>query len=388
MHKLVEQFFNNVLVSSPEWMAMLANVENSRWHREANTAVHTMMMINWYEQNRSYLRDDRQQIFTELAILFHDFGKPQARTEKFSEERGTYASFADHERVSARMFEHYMTKNSGEHMKTFGLSSNDVYAISFMIENHLPYKLAADAKRVAVQARRRSMKTTIVKFIDETDPAYSLNIFYDLLLADQNGRISDNAEQELKEVDEWIAAFDKEKLTTFDLDPNKKVHFVIAPNSVFGNAVKNRYISCLMVSNAAVFNVIDSKMQFYEQAHGSTPTVAKAVEYAKDDLNKYNQFAQKQFEKLLAEGHADVVVVGNFSTPKSRGMYVSMASKHQYKSVGCVVFDSLDMVKFLANNNFSSAEKIHNEVKRYFGVVLPFITSDFDEIVVRTPIDM
>jgi hypothetical protein len=27
-------------------------------------------------------------------------------------------------------------------------------------------------------------------------------------------------------------------------------------------------------------------------------------------------------------------------------------------------------------------------VKRYFGVVLPFVTSDFDEIIVRTPIDM
>jgi hypothetical protein len=256
MNKLVKKFFDDVFSKSKEWVAMENNVENSRWHREANTAVHTLMMIDWYEKNRSHIRDDRQQIFTELAILFHDIGKPVARVEKYSEERGTYGSFADHERISARMFEHYMTMNNCVYRNMLGLSNNDVYAIAFMIENHLPYKLAADAKRLAVQLRRRGMKTTIVKFVDETDKSYSMNIFYDLLAADQNGRLSDNSEQELKEVDEWIAAFDKEKLTTFDLDPNKEVHFIIAPNSQYGDACRSYHVTKLEKHGATVVKVI------------------------------------------------------------------------------------------------------------------------------------
>lgn len=55
---------------SDEWAAMEATVENSRWHREANTATHTQMMLDWYDDNCAQHRTERNQLLTKLAILF------------------------------------------------------------------------------------------------------------------------------------------------------------------------------------------------------------------------------------------------------------------------------------------------------------------------------
>lgn len=178
---------------------MRNTVENSPWHREENTWVHTLMCLDYYIENLSKNRSAKQNLITLTCLLFHDFGKPEAEeTLQKADGSGTYRRYAGHEKISANEFISAV-KDYPELLSAMfdaGLTWEDIRSIKWMIENHLPYSLEKEEKRKTLRA---TLKATLQE--DE-------QCFYDQLVSDANGRISDDHEAKLQKVHEWIEKFD------------------------------------------------------------------------------------------------------------------------------------------------------------------------------------
>ena len=169
--------------------------EGSPWHREENVAVHTNMLLKFYDENFASSRSEWQQLVTRIGCLFHDVGKPPSRIIKTSETRGEYRAYHGHELVSARMWVDYASgrgKQDVEQMLQF--SPTEVSHVAFMIEHHVPFALARPEKRKALKAGMFN------RFDDHGHRAW-----LDLLLSDQHGRISDDQATKLANVDTWMS---------------------------------------------------------------------------------------------------------------------------------------------------------------------------------------
>lgn len=178
---------------TPEWAVMKATVENSPWHREDNVAVHTEMSLDQYTTRFAGARTDRQNSIALISILFHDVGKPEAEEVVDKKDgSGTYRRYAGHEQVSAVAFtEHYLKDDK---LRSF-LSREDARRVRWIIEHHLPYGLKDTTK---VKDFRTATAVTLGD-CEET--------FYDCLRSDAAGRISDDHETKLQNVENWINEF-------------------------------------------------------------------------------------------------------------------------------------------------------------------------------------
>jgi len=179
--------------NSAEWQSMVDTVENTGWHREANVAVHTEMTIDHYLKTFAPHRTERQQMLALMALLFHDFGKPASESTN-AEGRHQYLG---HEEVSATNFWNFMRSEIAltDFFFDQGYHWGDVNAIKFVIERHLPYGMKQPKK---VQA----LKDQIKNFLGDDE-----EVFFDVLRSDSAGRIQDNREQRLQEVEDWINGF-------------------------------------------------------------------------------------------------------------------------------------------------------------------------------------
>lgn len=175
------------------WAAMERTVENSPWHREANVAVHTQMLLNYYEKNFLPHRSESQQTLSLLGCLFHDVGKPMAEITKYSEERGEYRAYHGHEQLSARLWVDYALNNQKLVSEYFGFGLAQISNVALMIEYHVPFNLKDKFKR-------KNLKTALELRLG-TDGHQA---WLDMLMCDQHGRISDDQETKLAAVDKWM----------------------------------------------------------------------------------------------------------------------------------------------------------------------------------------
>lgn len=181
------------------WKAMENTCENSPWHREANVAVHTQMLLNWYDQNLANFRTDRQQIYTRIACLFHDVGKPPAEIQKYSEERGHYRAYHGHEAISARMWVDYAMGPAFTMVKDlFNFTIVDIADIALMIEHHVPFDIKDSRKK-------KVLKDTLLSRLGPDGH----QAWLDFLLSDQHGRWSDDQDAKLVRVSEWMLAWNE-----------------------------------------------------------------------------------------------------------------------------------------------------------------------------------
>ena len=311
-----EEFKQTIL-----WKNMVATVEDSHWHREANTAVHTQMMLDWYMKNVFQHRSPQKQLFTMLAIVFHDVGKPVVEEEKHNIARGTYRSYANHEQHSAREFEHFMMANNEHYRKQLGLTLADVYAITTMIAHHLPYKYEKSAKRIGL--KRTIQHALGSPCIDE---------FYDLLRADQHGRISDNGDTEKQEVEDWIKVFDA--LDTDTPSENKNAEKTV------------KIIVCDNTKQLQQFTDVHRSWYFFD-----------AKSFADDQ-----DVVRKAFTEFLKD-KSHVVVIGRNSSAKARSKYVNVAKQLGFEVVMSIVQS--------ANDKNSD---------KYWRVSYPMLVAEADEI--------
>lgn len=182
--------------TTPAWAAMRATTEGTGWHREANVAVHTQMTIDHYVKAFAPLRTERQQNLSLLALLFHDISKPaaQIQTEKDGVIRNQYIG---HELMAARtMAELFVDDvNMWTMASDAGMTGNDLAAICFVIEKHLPFGLKKKAK---VETLKNNLNSLLGEDIE---------VFYDVLYSDAVGRISDNHQEKLDAVHTWVTEF-------------------------------------------------------------------------------------------------------------------------------------------------------------------------------------
>lgn len=178
---------------TPEWAAMVRTVEDSPWHREANVAVHTQMLLDYYMANFYNHRSEKQRMLSMVGCLFHDVGKPPSEVQKFSEERGNYRAYHGHEQVSARMWVNYALSNRQLITDMTSFSLADISNVALMLEHHVPFALKDKQKRQA-------LKTAFITRMGEDGH----QAWLDLLNSDQHGRISDDQDKKLADVARWM----------------------------------------------------------------------------------------------------------------------------------------------------------------------------------------
>ncbi len=196
-------WYHNEFRGTKLYHDMSIMVENSPWHRESDVGTHTDMVVaqylaraysnTWMNDAFNQLSMDRQYLLGAFAAAFHDVAKPHVVQYKNSEERGDYKAFNGHEKVSARMWENWAVTNWPMLTARFGFNHQDLYAVGWMIEHHLPWALKDQRKRdnLALTALRCKMELG----------------FSTLLMADTTGRISDDAEEKYQKSMAWLDAF-------------------------------------------------------------------------------------------------------------------------------------------------------------------------------------
>lgn len=193
-------WYYNKFRFDPLFTEMWKTVEGSPHHREQNVGVHTDMVVGQYLSRTSADTWSQKTVLGALAAAFHDVGKPIARERRWREDRGWYNKFAGHELVSARLWEDYAVQNWTDLVSLFDLIPDDLYAIGWMIERHLPYDIQK-------QDKFDSLVRTAQMAIDDL---YGPEIFTTLLKSDAYGRISDDTNQSegrISQVDQWTAKF-------------------------------------------------------------------------------------------------------------------------------------------------------------------------------------
>lgn len=332
--------FHEEFKATKLWSNMEATCENSPWHREANVAVHTQMILDHYEANFAALRTPRQQALTLLSILFHDTGKPAAKKDKHTEERGHYQSFGGHEHISARIWEEYAVENWNKWKqlkKNFDLVDTDIYLIAWVIENHLPHNLNNERD---LQNVRNQLNSAPFEYSELA------TVYYDQIISDQAGRISDSHAKNMAEVVEFIEgikALEPEAHTakaavdakSGDQDVPRLVVMVGASGSG-----KSTYSDKLEKKGYEYFSLDASRIKYAQEngVKGSNPidVYGRAHAYCDKHRGPFRIYADRQYSDLI-KARANIIVDNTNVSPKARGNYIGLAQKHGYEVV-CALF--------------------------------------------------
>jgi predicted kinase len=321
--------FYALVKASPQWQTLVSTVEDSQWHREANVAVHTEMCLAFYDENFTFQRTERQRLMTCVALTFHDFGKPEAE-EVVGRDDGThYRRYAGHEPVSANEFISFVCSNTAvRDMLLAVLTWEDIRAIKVMIEHHLPYGLKNETKR-------RDLRTMLQYTLGDE----GMVAFYDMLMSDCNGRISDDHETKRQNVWTWIHDFHKvqhDHRPTINVGP--VMYVMVGPVGVG----KTTYVEKLRETwpDLIVVSEDDYRMQFAIDHFNDIDSAewprmdaktqyATAWQFCFDHAKEYDKYARAQLEAAVKTGRT-VVIDRTNQTKKSRGMWISAGKQHRY----------------------------------------------------------
>ena len=322
------------------WQTMINTVENSPWHREANVAVHTNMTIEQYQLQFYEQRTERQRIITLMALLFHDFGKPEAEEtlEKKDEPGVFYLRYAGHEPISGNVFLSFMIDHNELREMFFdqGFTWADIRMIKVMIEHHLPYGFKNEQKR-------QKLKQMIDVTLGE-----DVVCFYDMLRSDCHGRISDDHETKKANVEEWIAGFEVVEWHQRAIKNNAPELILLVGISGAG---KTTYIKNL-IGEHVVFAEDDLRL-VYAREHMSDGQYAAIADMSAADhyqlcwnfchlvkietpddgspkRQSFDQFSAAEFAKLLATGK-NIIIDRMNQNRKGRSKYIESAKAKGYK---------------------------------------------------------
>ena len=327
------EFFERFLTEvkkTPNWEAMHATVEDSPWHREANVAVHTLMTLDVFIAQFARHRTQREQMFAMMALLFHDFGKPAAEeTKEKKEQPGVmYRTYAGHEPISSNEFLSFMCDQHNLRQMFFsqGFGWEDVRSIKFMIEHHLPYGLKNPTKRA-------DLRQAIALTMGAEEEA-----FWDMLRSDSKGRISDDHELKLKNVEDFIAGFrhipyKQVDMTTGNTESRQKTLFMLMGVSGAG---KSTWVKSLK-GDFVVFNEDNLRLE-YAAPHVKLEPPFTVQEYYEAcwkfcHLHPDSEFEKFSKEKFLevVDGRKHIVLDRMNQGKKGRGKFINVAKQKGFK---------------------------------------------------------
>lgn len=325
-------FFESFLVwvkKTPEWAALRNTREFSPWHREPTVAIHTLMTINSYIDGFAAERTERQRMLTMMTLLFHDFGKPEAEEvlEKKDQPGVFYRRYPGHEPISGNAFISFICDHNELRQMFFdqGFDWKDVRKIKFMIEHHLPYGLKNVRKR---QDLRQAIGLTLGD--DEI-------CFWDMLRSDARGRISDDHEQKLRTVEEWIEEFQPIEFGNCNQQKQKTLYLAVGASG----AGKTSWIRANGFEGAIHFSEAQLRLEYAQEYLDEVDlmywnNMSKADQYDAawkfchlHPHSTFDDFIKEKFQAALASGK-DIIVDGKNQGRKIRSKFIHPARAHGY----------------------------------------------------------
>lgn len=369
--------------ATDEWAVMNKTVENSPYHREANVAVHTMMTLGMYEEHFASKRTERQRMLTRVALLFHDFGKPDAEETLTNDDGSTRRRYAGHELISANSFVDFVQSHEDIRQALYDADINDydIRAIRFMIEHHLPYSLKK-------QNKVESLKFNLAELLGD-----DLVCFYDMLESDCRGRISDDHPTKIAAVEDWIASFKQVPIgKRTELDPSKPSMIITMGTSGSGKSTWSKEMA--EVKGHTIFSLDLERVKFAEKL-ASTKEQGWLRELEEVDPrgfydvvynlatgpNKaaFKQFANANYLKLLDEGKN--VIVDNMNvSKKGRAFFINEARQRGYNIASAEFSVPLQTVIDRQATREGKSVPIFAVKQAYFAQQLPFLAHTYTNL--------
>lgn len=370
------------------WKVMENTIEASPWHREANVAVHTEMTLTAAAKHfptasdgkdLSYL-ERRHIVLVSLALLFHDTGKPTAEVTKESEDRGVYRSYAGHEQQSARTFEDYMINNWEQYSQV--ISVWDVYVITWMIEHHLPYGLKQKDKVLALD------KSLVMTFLPNGP-----EVFFNMLMGDTGGRISDAYETNYQNMMNWIAERQEilEKIGPDVFTQNEHMNnmadtpelvMLIGPSGA-GKSTLRRALD-----GYAEFSLDTLRLQFAkgnaDVVKGIGPAADKATyqiayQYAVDNEKEFDKYVEAHLHHVFRE-HKYIVIDNTNLGAKRRKRYLDMARQRGMRTTALYIPAGLQQLIDRQITRLDKTIPTAAVENQFYGVAVPSFGGEFDAV--------
>ena len=319
--------------------AMKNTVENSQWHREENTWVHTKMVLDFYVKNFAKYSTETDIKIAFLALLYHDVAKPMSEVPKTDGSGAN--SYPGHEPRSGVLFaEAYVQTPALQELLTI----KEARAVRWIIEHHLPYGLVNKAK---MQALRTSTARAM------WEAGTGTHTFLDCLRSDSAGRISDDHAVKLAAVEEWIQTF------------------VDVPGDWWSSPVAGSPTAYLLIGAPGagkstwtllhaehnpyrVLSMDALKIKFYQLETGlnascESELYARAWHYCTVDHEKeflaYAMPIADTVFRLGAESDEEVFVDMINATKKKRKAWITMARKYGMKVVGVEFWNTIETLQ-------------------------------------------
>jgi predicted kinase len=365
--------------STPAWATMLATVENSPWHREANVAVHTEMVMQQYRDRFAAARTSKENLIALSALLFHDTGKPSAEevVEKKDGSGEVYRRYAGHEQDSAVTFsELYVTMPSLRAL----LTPIEARAVRWIIEHHLPYGLKDVQKRRALAAGTYAA-------LEEAGVSYET--FFDCLRSDAAGRISDDHETKLQAVEDWIAEFKTVSVDRLMSRSMRTMYILVGPSG----SGKTTYIKQHFDPQFDRWISMDElKLEFFDAKNFTllgeiaTSTAAKydlAWEYANDNESAFKKFVKEKVDKIfdsMEPSYGSVFIDITNLGRKVRTQWVERGHKHGMRMVGVEFWNAeatLHARQFTRGDKIVPRSSVRQQI---FAQTCCFIGQEVDEV--------
>ena len=340
----VKQFehFLTKFKTTEHWQHMQNTVENSPWHREDNVAVHTEMVMQQYRDRFMAHRTEIENVIALTALLFHDTGKPVAEEvlEKKDGSGDTYRRYAGHEQESAVTFQEcYMTMPELRQL----LPTYAARAVRWIIEHHLPYGYKDKQKRQGL-----AIATKVA--LAEAGASYSL--FFDCLRSDAAGRISDDHEQKLQAVEDWIVEFLTVNTTPTAISEGSTMFLLVGPSgsgkSTWTRERFNQETDGLISYDSLKMNFWMFKNRPYSSA--MAPDDMSDVEFydvawafANEHESEFQKFANQHIIKIVdrvSRKNGTLFVDTVNASKKKRGKFVELAKQKKFRIVAVEFWNS------------------------------------------------
>lgn len=369
------------LKKTQAWANIEATVEASPWHREANVAVHTEMVLDQYIKRFAPIRSDDQNRIALLALVFHDFGKPSAE-EELEKKDGSgdkYRRYAGHEQDSAVAFTEQWLKD--DHLARL-VDKQQARVIRWIIEHHLPYGLK-DSTKVA------QLRSAVASLGDYEQT------FFDCLRSDAAGRISDDHETKLQNVENWIATFQStEPFRPKNVSEKQKCFILIGPSgSGKSTFLRGHARACdRVISRDSLYRTFwEANVEFDTSGLSDKDAYSAAWQMCCiDNKAEYEKVLQQliraRFESAsITKG--DVFIDNTNGSKKARALYVQFARQHGMKVVAVEFWNRFDTLVARQTSRPDKEVPISSVKAQVFAQTCAWLGGEADEVVLITERD-
>lgn len=353
--------------------AMRKTKEDSPWHRESSVWVHTEMVLAELGKIQEQVKmDDDTFIITYLSLLFHDTGKPPCMVVKYKPERGYYNAFHGHEQKSARLFEDYYVSN----YKLFKdwLSVEDAYKVMWMIENHLPYDVMGNDKKMDY------LGTAVSGNLGQAAQGFGWH-----LLSDTYGRISDDSTAKRAKTETFVEMMNAANVANPRfVEANAPTLMMLIGASGSG---KSTYVKSLVDQGYHHYSFDSLRLDLANEKASEDMVKAKsdahsysiAYAYCDKHRSEFGRFSDVEYIKILKD-YKSVVVDNTNVSRKNRTKFVVEAKKRGYRVEAAMFPVSKDILMARMASRLDKNVPDDAIMRQYDAVSIPWVGVEVDHL--------